>query len=153
MNDGIGEQCNVCLPLSVRPFIVRRGPFAEFLITELALASHAIPSLTLASPSLLSPVLESHPPTAVIVDGSFLPHALELIYDMNESVHHFVVVVGEADKTVLSHASERVKIVRWTDIEAQGKEAVPITGPTPGNRHPLVQVLLHCTHPLWFRPG
>ncbi|KAH9056648.1 acetyl-CoA synthetase-like protein [Lactarius vividus] len=71
----------------------------EFLITELALASHSIPSLTLASPSLLSPVLEAHPPTAVIVDASFLSHALELIYDLNESGHHFVVVVGEADKT------------------------------------------------------
>ncbi|KAH9039000.1 acetyl-CoA synthetase-like protein [Lactarius pseudohatsudake] len=104
----------------------------EFLITELALASHSIPSLTLASPSLLSPVLEAHPPTAVIVDGSFLSHALELIYDLNESGHHFVVVVGEADKTVFSHASERIKIVHWTDIETQGKEAVPITGPTPG---------------------
>lgn len=104
----------------------------EFLITELALASHSIPSLTLASPSLLSPVLESHPPTAVIVDGSFLPHALELIYDLNESVHHFVIVVGEADETVVSQASDRVKIVRWTDVEAQGKEAVSITGPTPG---------------------
>jgi long-chain acyl-CoA synthetase len=104
----------------------------EFLITELALASHSIPSLTLASPSLLSPVLESHPPTAVIVDGSFLPHALELIYDLNESVHHFFIVVGEADETVLSQASDRVKIVRWTDVEAQGKEAVSITGPTPG---------------------
>lgn len=104
----------------------------EFLITELALASHSIPSLTLASLSLLSPVLESHPPTAVIVDGSFLSHALELIYDLNESLHHFVVVVGKADEAVLSQASERVKIVRWTDIEAQGKVAVPITGPTPG---------------------
>lgn len=134
MNDGIGEQYNGP-PLSVRPLI---GPFAEFLITELALASHSIPSLTLASPSLLSPVLESHSPTAVIVDGSFFPHALELIYDLNESGHHFVVVVGEVDKTVLSHASERVKIVLWTDIEAQGKQAVPITSPAPGNRHPLV---------------
>jgi len=104
----------------------------EFLITELALASHSIPSLTLASASLLSPVLEAHPPTAVIVDGGFLPHALELIYDLNESVHHFVIVVGEADKTVLSHASDRVKIVRWADVEAQGKEAVPVTSSTPG---------------------
>ncbi|KAN0127527.1 acetyl-CoA synthetase-like protein [Lactarius tabidus] len=104
----------------------------EFLITELALASHSIPSLTLASASLLSPVLEAHPPTAVIVDGSFLPHALELIYDLNESVHHFVIVVGEVDKTVLSQASDRVNIVRWADIEAQGKEAAPVTSSTPG---------------------
>ena len=138
---------NATLSVSVGPFVDRWGPFLEFLITELALASHSIPSLTLSSPSLLSPVLELHPPTAVIVDGSFLPHALELIYDLNESVHHFVIVVGEADKTVLSHGSDRVKIVRWADIEAQGKEAAPITSSTPGNRH-ACQVLLHCTHPL-----
>ncbi|KAF8267856.1 acetyl-CoA synthetase-like protein [Lactarius quietus] len=103
----------------------------EFLITELALASHSIPSLTLASPSLLSPVLEAHPPTAIIVDGGFLPHALELIYDLNESVHHFVIVVGEVDKAVISQAADRVKIVHWTDVETQGKEAVPISS-TPG---------------------
>jgi long-chain acyl-CoA synthetase len=126
---------NATLCISIGPFIDRRGLFAEFLITELALASHSIPSLTLASASLLSPVLEAHPPTAVIVDGSFLPHALELIYDLNESVHHFVIVVGEVDKTVLSHASDRVKVVRWAEIEAQGKEVTPITSPTPGNHH------------------
>ena len=137
MNDGIGGQYNIIH--SVPPFIDRGGPFSEFLITELALASHSIPSLTLASASLLSPVLEAHPPSAVIVDGGFLPHALELIYDLNESVHHFVIVVGEADKTVLSQASDRVKIVRWADIEAQGKEAVPVTSSTPGNHHPLMQ--------------
>ena len=150
MNDGIGEQYTLSTP--VRPLIDRGGLVAEFLITELALASHSIPSLTLASPSLLSPVLEAHPPTAVIVDGGFLSHALELIYDLNESVHHFVIVVGEADKTVISQASDRVKIVLWADIEAQGKEAVPVTSSTPGSRHPLVQVLLHCTHLLWFMP-
>ena len=98
-------------------------------------------------------MLEAHPPTAVIVDGGFLPHALELIYDLNESVHHFVIVVGEADKTIISQASDRVKIVLWADIEAQGKEAVPVTSSNPGSRHPLIQVLLHYTHPLWFRPG
>ena len=97
-------------------------------------------------------MLESHPPTAVIVDGGFLSHALELICDMNESVHYFVIVVGEADKTVLAQASDQVKIVLWTDIEEQGKEAAPITVPAPGNRRLFVQVL-HRTHPLRFSPG
>jgi hypothetical protein len=76
-----------------------------FLIAELALASHSIPSFTLSSPSLLSPVLESHPPSAIIVDGSILPHTLELIYELNEHEHHYVVVVGETDEKALSKAS------------------------------------------------
>jgi long-chain acyl-CoA synthetase len=112
----------------------------EFLITELALASHSIPSFTLSSPSLLTPVLESHPPSAIIIDGSILPHALELIYELNEHGHHFVIVLGETDDQVLSKASEHVKIVRWSDIEAQGKAATPITSPPPGECHPFPRI-------------
>lgn len=88
-------------------------------------------------------MLESHQPTAIIVDGSFLPHALEPIYELKESLHHFVVVVGEADKTVLSKASKHVKIVFWADIEAHGKAVAPITPPAPGSRHLPVQIRLH----------
>ncbi|KAI0303466.1 acetyl-CoA synthetase-like protein [Multifurca ochricompacta] len=104
----------------------------EFLITELALASHSVPSLTLSSPSLLAPVLESHPPTAIIVEGGFLHHVLELIYDLNEFSHHFVVVVGETNEKVLAQASTRIRLERWTDIEARGNAASPINSPAPG---------------------
>lgn len=107
----------------------------EFLITELALASHSIPSLTLSSSSLLSPVLESHPPSAVIVHGSLLLHTLELISELNEFEHHFVVVVGEVDESVLTKASQHVKLARWADLETQGKEAPLITSPAPGGFH------------------
>lgn len=107
----------------------------EFLITELALASHSIPSLTLSSASLLSPVLESHPPSAIIVHGSLLLHTLELIYEQNEFERHFVIVVGEVDENVLSKVSQDVKLARWADLEAQGKEAPLITSPAPGEYH------------------
>jgi long-chain acyl-CoA synthetase len=116
------------------------GPFSEFLITELALASHSIPSFTLSSPSLLSEVLELHPPSAIIVDGSILPHVLELIYELKESKHHFVIVVGETDDQVLSKASEYIKAGRWSDIETQGKAATPITSPAPGDCHPFLRL-------------
>jgi long-chain acyl-CoA synthetase len=119
----------------VPPFTDFPGLLTEFLITELALASHSIPSLTLAVPSLLSPVLESHPPTAIIVDGNFLPHLLELIYELHELVHHFIIVVGEADEKIVSEASKRIKLVLWTDLEAQGKVAEPINSSAPGNSH------------------
>ena len=109
----------------------------EFLITELALASHSIPSLTLSSPSLLSPVFESHLPSAIIVHGSLLMHSLELIYELNEYGQHFVIVVGEVDENVLSKATQHVKLARWADLEAQGKEAPLITSPAPGECHSL----------------
>jgi long-chain acyl-CoA synthetase len=82
-------------------------------------------------------VLESHSPSAIIVQGSLLPHTLELIYELNEFGHHFVIVLGETDENVLSKASKQVKVAHWADIEAQGKAAPTITSPTPGNYHPF----------------
>ena len=112
-------------------------PIPEFIITELALASHSIPSLTLSSSSLLSPVFESHLPSAVVVHGSLLLHTLELIYEANEFGQHLVIVVGEVDENVISKASQHVKLVRWADLETQGKEAPLITSPAPGEYHSL----------------
>lgn len=135
LNDSIGKQDHCQSSIPVPPFTVLLGPFAEFLITELALASHSIPSLTLASPSVLSPVLESHPPTAIIINGTFLPQLLELICELDELVHHFIIVVGEADEKVLSKMSNQIKLALWTDIEAQGKASAPINSSAPGNHH------------------
>jgi long-chain acyl-CoA synthetase len=110
----------------------------EFLVTELALASHSITSLTLSSPSLLSPVLESHRPSAIIVHASLLLHTLELIYELNEFGNQLVIVVGEVDENVISKASQHVKLARWADLEARGKgEGLLITSPLPGEYHPL----------------
>lgn len=82
-------------------------------------------------------MLESHPPSAIIVHGGLLPHILELIYELNEFGHHSVIVVGETDENVLSKASEHVKVARWADVEAQGKAAPPITSPSPGDHYPF----------------
>jgi long-chain acyl-CoA synthetase len=120
-------------------FTVLLRSVPEFLITELALASHSIPSLTLSSSSLLSPVFESHLPSTIIVHGSLLLHTLELIYELNEYGHHFVIVVGEVDEKVISKASQHVKLARWADLEAQGKEAPLITSPAPGECHSVQQ--------------
>ncbi|KAI0262959.1 acetyl-CoA synthetase-like protein [Gloeopeniophorella convolvens] len=108
----------------------------EFLITELALAAHSIPSFTLTSPALLSPVFDLHPPTAIVIDGAFLPHVLELIYESKEAAHHVVVVVGEANEKVLAEASRHIKLVRWADVEAEGAAAAPVTAPAPGQPCP-----------------
>jgi hypothetical protein len=109
------------------------GSTPEFVITELALASHSILSLTLSSSSLISPVLESHSPSTIIVQGSLLPHLLELIYEVNKFGQYFVIVIGETDESVISKASKQVRVAYWANIEAQGKAAPTITNPAPGN--------------------
>ncbi len=98
-------------------------------------------------------MLESHPPSAIIVEGSLLPHVLELIYELNEHGHHFVVVVGEADENVFSKATERVKVVRWTDVEAQGKATTPMTSPAPGDCPSIWGFSLASLICPWIRSG
>jgi hypothetical protein len=71
----------------------------------LALAAHGIPSFTLTSLSLLSEVLESHPPSAIVTHASFLPQLLELIYDSAEGEHHTVIVVGDASAPTVCSTS------------------------------------------------
>jgi long-chain acyl-CoA synthetase len=111
--------------------------FPEFLISDFALASLSIPSFTITSPSLLSPVLESHPPSAIITHGHFLPYILELIFDANESEHHTVIVVGDFDSTIVAKAKDVVKVVKWADVERAGTTGEPITCVPPS------QLFLH----------
>ncbi|KAH9901222.1 acetyl-CoA synthetase-like protein [Cubamyces lactineus] len=104
----------------------------EFIIADLALASHSIPSFTLSSLRLLSQVLESHPPSAIITQADFLQPLLEHIYDSKESGHHTIVVVGDIDSLKLPRL-DNVKIVKWEDLEHQGasveKPTIPIPDP------------------------
>ena len=103
----------------------------EFLIADLALSALSVPTFTVASASVLSPVLESHPPSVIITDAEFLPHLLELIYDAHESEHHTIVVVGDADGAKLPKLNN-VKILNWDAIEAEGAAATKSPLPLPG---------------------
>ncbi|KAF7970736.1 hypothetical protein HWV62_23128 [Athelia sp. TMB] len=103
----------------------------EFLISDLALAAHSIPSFTLTAPALLSPVLETHPPTAIITAGAFLPHVLELIYDSRESEHHTVVVVGPYDANIAAKAGASIRVLRWADVEAEGARGELVVSAPP----------------------
>jgi long-chain acyl-CoA synthetase len=128
--------CYCSTTASVRVLVITllhvlRRIWSEFLISDLALASHSIPSFTITSPSLLSPILESHPPTAIITHAHFLPNLLELIYDANESEHHTVIVVGDFDPKVLAKAGKTTKVLKWTDVEREGAQGETITSAPP----------------------
>ncbi|KAJ8521003.1 hypothetical protein ONZ45_g2237 [Pleurotus djamor] len=103
----------------------------EFLISDLALASYSIPSLTLSSLNLLSPVLDAHPLSAIITHAEFLPHILELLYDADEQQQHTIVVVGEPSSQALAGVSSKVKILVWSDVEREGTRADKAFAPQP----------------------
>ncbi|CDO70739.1 hypothetical protein BN946_scf184798.g54 [Trametes cinnabarina] len=104
----------------------------EFLLADLALASSSIPSFTLSSLSLLSTVLENHPPSAIITQADFLTQLLEHVYDINESNNHTIIVVGDIDSLKLPRLNN-IKIVPWDDLEREGasveKAALPVPDP------------------------
>ena len=101
------------------------------MIADLTLATHSVPSFTLSSLSLLSHVLENHPPSIIITQADFLRHLLELIYDSNESEHHTIVAVGDITSANLPRV-DNVKILKWDDVEAQGASADKPALPVPG---------------------
>jgi long-chain acyl-CoA synthetase len=100
----------------------------EFLVSDIALASISVPSLTLSSLDLLSPVLDVHPPSAIIVNAEFLPHLLELIYEASEDAHHTIIVVGSYQASSEQHGA---KILNWSDLEAHGKQTDKLVVPAP----------------------
>ncbi|OBZ75164.1 Long-chain-fatty-acid--CoA ligase 5 [Grifola frondosa] len=102
----------------------------EFLISDLALASYSIPTFTLTSLSLLSPVLDSHPPSVIITHANFLSSLLEVIYDANESAHHIVIVVGKLTNANV-HKMDKLRVLQWEDVEREGASTEQMTLPQP----------------------
>lgn len=103
----------------------------EFLISDLALASYSIPSFVLSSLSLLSPVLDSHPPSVIITHATFLSNLLELIYDSNDSAYPIIVVVGDVDDKVIATTGQ-ISIVKWEEVERRGTQGSRLPFSTPG---------------------
>lgn len=75
--------------------------------------------------------METHPPTAIITLGKFLPYVLELIYDSRESDHHTVIVVGDFDANLVDKAGSSIRVLKWADVEAEGAKGDIITSATP----------------------
>ncbi|KAF7338450.1 Acetyl-CoA synthetase [Mycena venus] len=104
----------------------------EFIIADLALASHSIPSFTLSASNLLSSVLESHPPSAIITNASMLTQILELIYDAGEaSRNHTIIVVGEPSAQAMASVASKVNVLKWSDVEREGVRVEKIISPLP----------------------
>lgn len=88
--------------------------------------------MTLAAANLLSPVLDTHPPSAIITHAEFLSTLLELIYDAGEEGrHHTIVVVGEPSSRVMASVASKVKVLLWTDVEREGFKVPKIMTPLP----------------------
>ncbi|KAK7029740.1 acetyl-CoA synthetase [Favolaschia claudopus] len=104
----------------------------EFIIADLALASHSIPSFTLSASNLLASVLDSHPPSAIITHASMLPQILELIYDSGEGGrNHTIIVVGEPSPQTMASVASKVNVLRWSDVEREGVRVEKIISPIP----------------------
>ncbi|KAG9125035.1 hypothetical protein FRC07_009233 [Ceratobasidium sp. 392] len=96
----------------------------ECLLSVLALSSFSVTPITISHLQLLNPVLSVHPPSAIIVQSSFLHILLEQLADEQEAGLH-LIVVGEIDALAQSHARKTgLILVRWTDILESGLETV-----------------------------
>ncbi|EAU88139.1 acetyl-CoA synthetase [Coprinopsis cinerea okayama7 len=104
----------------------------EFLLTDLALASHGIVSYTLSSAKLLSSVLDSHRPSAIVTHAAMLPGILELIYDSDERQNEYtIVVVDELPREVRAGVASNIKLLPFEDVEREGVRVEKILSPVP----------------------
>jgi long-chain acyl-CoA synthetase len=125
--------------------------FSEFIVTDLALASHSITSLTLSSATLLSPVLESNAPSAIITHAFFLPQLLELIYETEEkrATEYVVVVVGEPTPQAMSSVASNIKILSFANLEREGVKVEKVLSPLP-SRSLFLNFYIQFTHILCY---
>ncbi|KIM48939.1 hypothetical protein M413DRAFT_438115 [Hebeloma cylindrosporum] len=104
----------------------------EFIVADLALASHSITSITLSSANLLSPVLDSHSPSAIITHAFLLPQLLELIYDSpDRQSQHILILVGEPSTQAMASVASNVTVLKFADLEREGFKVEKILSPLP----------------------
>lgn len=106
--------------------------FEEFVVADLALASHSIHSLTVSSANLLSPILDAHPPSAIICHAFLLPHLLEFIYDtQGTQAERTIIVVGQPTTQTMASIASNVKVLNFEDVEREGAKSDKIFSPVP----------------------
>ncbi|QRW14801.1 AMP binding enzyme [Ceratobasidium sp. AG-Ba] len=96
----------------------------ECFLTVLALSSYSVTPIAINHLQLLNPVLSVHPPSAIIVQSSFLHALLEQLADEKEDGLH-LIVVGEIDALAESHARRTgIILTRWADLLESASETV-----------------------------
>ena len=124
--------------------------FSEFIVVDLALASHSITSFTLSSATLLSPILESHAPSAIITHAFFLPKLLELIYESKKrTAEHIIVVVGDPTSQAMSSVASNIKIMTFANLEREGVKVEKVLSPLPSPS--LLFLFIQCTYTLYHK--
>jgi len=104
----------------------------EFVIADLALASHSIVSLTLTSSKLLSSVIKAHPPSAIICHAFLVPLLLEHLYDEgHRHVEYTIIVVGEPTKGMMASVASNLKLLRFENVEREGVKREKVLSPIP----------------------
>lgn len=99
----------------------------EYLVSVLALSACSVTPITISHLQLLNPVLEVHPPSAIIVQSTFLHTLLEQLADEKEE-GLYLIVVGEIDALAESHSRKTgIKLVRWTELLESGAEPLDLS--------------------------
>lgn len=87
----------------------------DWLIADLALAAYCIPTITVASPDLISEVLEAHSPNAIIVQATFLDQLLELLHENTHAP--VVIVIGDRTGQVAKWSGKvNLKLMSWEQV-------------------------------------
>ena len=116
--------------------------FAEFLVADLALSTISVPSFTLASPSLLTTALDTHPPDVIILKSEYLSSVLELILDDRQAANNTLIVVGEENlPNHLDQIQKNVRIHFWADLEGQGRKLPELDKVTPPRKRFCITLL------------
>lgn len=104
----------------------------EFIVADLGLSLHSIESITLASSTLLSAVLDAHTPNAIITHAFLLPHLLEHIYDSgNQHTQYTIVVVGEPSAQTKASVASNIKVLDFAEVEREGFKSQKILSTLP----------------------
>ncbi|KAG5354182.1 Long-chain-fatty-acid--CoA ligase 1 [Termitomyces sp. J132] len=103
----------------------------EFVISDLALASHSILSHTFSSSKLLSFVLESFSPDAIITHTNLLPQILELLYEGDRTINHTIIVVGETTPRDLASVASNIKVLEFSEVEREGVRVAKVATSLP----------------------
>ena len=99
---------------------------------------------------MLSPVLESHAPSAIITHAFLLPQLLELIYETEDrTTEHIIVVVGEPTPQTMSSVASNIKIFTFANLEREGSKVEKVLSPLPSSS--IQTSNFHFTHTFYYQ--